>query len=90
LHHIIVFGCALAVMGLLHTAAAPYVMPAANAVMLQSMCCLFFSNMADVLFVVHSGFEGGVVAVNAVGYIPHICCPVWQCCVRGVSVVANR
>jgi hypothetical protein len=69
LHHIIACSCTLAVMGLLHMAAQPYMLPAANTIMLQCLCCLFFSNMANVLFSSHGSFRAGDAAVNGVGSV---------------------
>jgi hypothetical protein len=69
LHQIIAFSCVLALCGLLQIAAAPFVLPAANTVMLQSICCLFFSNMANVLFLTHGGFPGSAVVLTAVASV---------------------
>jgi hypothetical protein len=66
LHHIIAFSCVLAVMGLLQIAAQPYALSAANSFMLQCLCCLFFSNMANVLFLNHGSFRASDAAVNGV------------------------
>jgi hypothetical protein len=69
LHHIIAFSCVLALFGLLQIAAAPFVLPAANAVLLQSICCLFFNNMANVLFLTHGGCQGSAVALTSVAAV---------------------
>jgi hypothetical protein len=69
LHHTIAFCCVLAVMGLLQFAAQPYRFPAANYFMLQCLCCLFFSTMANMSFLNFGSFRASAAAANGVGSV---------------------
>jgi hypothetical protein len=67
--HTIAFCCVLAVMGWLQITAQPYRFPAANYFMLQCLCCLFFSTMANVLFLNSGSFRASAAAANGVGSV---------------------
>jgi hypothetical protein len=69
LHQLIAFSCACAVMVLVWKAAQPFVMKAANTVMLQGVCCLFLASMSNVLYLEYSSFKlaaGIGIAVSSV------------------------
>lgn len=68
LHHSIAFSGAFALMVLVWKAALPCVVPAANTVMLQGICCLFVGSMSNVLYLEYGTFRaraGIVIAASS-------------------------
>jgi hypothetical protein len=68
LHHNIALSSAFALMALIWQAAQPCIVPAATTVMLQGICCLFFSSMSNALYLKHSGFNANTGTAIAVSY----------------------